>query len=103
MGDSHSHDDIKKHVKVYVGVFLALLVGTIITVLVSFVDFGGAWKNISIALVIATVKAGLVAAFFMHLSAEKKTIYAILITTVFFFAGLMALTLLSFMDIPHLP
>ena len=29
---AHTHDDVRKHLKVYIGVFLALLVGTAITV-----------------------------------------------------------------------
>ena len=39
--------------------------GTVLTVRVSYYDFGEA--NIIIALLVATLKAGLVAAFFMHL------------------------------------
>jgi cytochrome c oxidase subunit 4 len=50
----------------------ALLVLTIITVAVSRVDLG-AWNTV-VALVVATIKAGLVAAFFMHLKFEKRLI-----------------------------
>jgi cytochrome c oxidase subunit 4 len=49
----------------YVGIFVALVVLTILTVKVSYFDFGSA--NIIIAIIIATMKASLVAAFFMHL------------------------------------
>ena len=55
--------------------------------------------TIVIALFIACVKAFLVAGYFMHLMSEKKMIYGILAATVFFFAGLMYLTIWS-MD-PH--
>ena len=48
--------------------------------------------NVAVALFIATVKAFLVAGYFMHLISEKKMIYGILVATVFFFAGLMFLT-----------
>ena len=41
MDDKHAHD-IKKHLKVYIGVFVALLVGTIITVAASRVNLGHA-------------------------------------------------------------
>ena len=50
---------------------------------------------IAIALFIASVKAFLVAGYFMHLISERKMIYIILAFTVFFFAGLMYLTIWS--------
>lgn len=49
----------------YFGVFAALIVFTAITVGVSYLDFGG-W-NLVIAMLVATAKATLVAAIFMHL------------------------------------
>lgn len=100
MDDKHAHD-VKKHLKVYIGVFVALLVGTIITVAVSRFDLGHA-GNISLALFIAVLKAGLVAGFFMHLVTEKKPIYTILVFTAFFFVGLMALTIWSMNDSPEM-
>ena len=106
MGDSHSHADshahIAKHVKVYITVFIALLVGTLVTVGMYAVHFESVPLTILIALFIATVKASLVAGFFMHLISEKKAIYAILVFTAFFFLGLMALTIWSMHDFPVL-
>src|SRR5580692_205313 len=67
----HDHpDDGRVHVHIatarfYWGIFGALVVLTLLTVKVSYYDFGSA--NILIALLIATMKAGLVATFFMHL------------------------------------
>lgn len=92
MSDSHSHDDISKHIKIYVGVFLALLVGTVITVSMYYVHFESVALTVTIALFIASIKAFLVAGYFMHLMSEKKMIYAVLATTVFFFAAMMYLT-----------
>ncbi len=43
------------------------------------------------ALLIATVKASLVASFFMHLISERKLILGILILTVVFFLVLLLL------------
>lgn len=94
MSSNNAHD-VSKEVKKYLFVFAALLVGTLITVWASFIDFGGPRMNILVALIIATVKASLVACFFMHLIDEKKTIYAFLAATVFFFVGLMYLTIWS--------
>jgi cytochrome c oxidase subunit 4 len=52
-------------VKTYVFVFLGLLVGTLLTVLVSEVNLG--WANNIVAMTIAVVKALLVLYFFMEL------------------------------------
>ena len=72
--DEHDHDDGAVHVhispaKFYWGIFGALVMLTIATVRVSYYDFGS--LNILIALLIATMKASLVAAFFMHLRHDK--------------------------------
>jgi len=99
MSDGHSKEDIKKHVRIYIGIFIALLVGTILTVAAATVDLGHK-MNIALALVIASIKAFLVAGFFMHLTSEKRTIYTILACTVVFFIGLMALTLIAHFDLP---
>ena len=100
MDKSHSHD-ISKHVKVYVAVFVGLLAGTILTVGMYYWNpFQSVAATIAIALFIATVKASLVAGFFMHLISEKKAIYAILVATVFFFTGMMYLTVWSRGEMP---
>ena len=64
-------------VKTYVNILLILLVLTALTVGVSRIDLG-AWNTV-VAIVVATIKAILVACFFMHLKFEKKLIilYAI--------------------------
>jgi len=93
---------IAKHVKVYITVFIALLVGTLVTVMMYSFHFSSVAVTITIALFIATVKASLVAGFFMHLVSERKAIYAILAFTAFFFAGLMALTIWATHDNPDL-
>lgn len=79
MSDSH-HEHIQNHVKTYIKVFAALAVGTIITVLVSNFRLG-ITLGIIVALIIATIKGSLVARFFMHLAAERKTIYWVLTLT----------------------
>ena len=80
-----AHADISKHVKIYLMVFGALAIGTIITVWASTHDFGG-HVNVFIALVIAAVKASLVAAIFMHLKWEKSMWiwYSLALCAVFF-------------------
>jgi cytochrome c oxidase subunit 4 len=53
-------------------VLLILLFLTVITVWISRIDFG-TW-NIVIAIVIASIKAGIVGTYFMHLKFESNTI-----------------------------
>ena len=94
MSSGHGHD-VKAEVRRYMLVFAALVVGTIVTVLASKIHFGSHNANIAVGLVIALVKGFLVAGFFMHLISERIMIYTIMIATVFFFAGLMYLTVWS--------
>ena len=86
--------DIDKHVKVYITVFVALMVLTMITVAVSYLDLPVAIA-VPVALFIAVVKGSLVAGYFMHLISEKKLIYAVLLLTVAFFAALLALPVIT--------
>ena len=101
MGDHSSPESIKKSIRTYLIIGAALLIGTGLTVWASYIHFGSVFWNITVALIIASVKSFLVAGYFMHLLSEKKTIYATLATTAFFFAGLMGLTLWSMNDFPH--
>ena len=76
---AHSAPDVR----LYMAIFGALLVLTVVTVLVSY------WHlpihlAVLVALAIATVKASLVAAFFMHLKGERTIIYGMLGLTAFF-------------------
>ena len=97
---SDSHVDVSKHVKLYIGVFVALAVLTVLTVAVSTVDFGGS-TNVVIALVIATCKASLVAAIFMHLKWEKTpVIWWTLAICAAFFVVLMVVPLVTLRDLP---
>ena len=99
MSEAHSHD-ISKHVRVYITVFAILLAGTGLTVGMYYVHFESMVKTITIALFIATIKAALVAGFFMHLISEKKAIYAMMAATVFFFAAMMYLLVWSREQVP---
>lgn len=78
------HADIDKHVRVYITVFVSLMVLTVVTVAVSYLHLSVV-PAVALALVIATVKASLVACYFMHLISEKKLIFVVLAFTVLFF------------------
>jgi cytochrome c oxidase subunit 4 len=93
--DHTATHDVAKDVRRYLIVFIALLGGTLLTVTMYYVHLPSVALTIAIALLIATIKASLVAGFFMHLISERKAIYAILAATFIFFAGLMCLTVWS--------
>lgn len=80
-------------IKMYVTIFVCLLVLTFVTVAVAYVDLG--MFNIPLALIIATTKAALVLWFFMHLRHNDS------LTKLFAVAGffwLMILLLFTFCD-----
>jgi len=86
--------DIDRQVKVYISVFVALMVLTIVTVAIARLHLPVAMA-VTVALVVATIKGSLVAFCFMHLISEKKLIYAVLVLTAVFFVALLALPALT--------
>ena len=113
--EEYAHE-VQAHVNKYLMVGGLLLAFTLITVALSYVDFGavlshlfhtnlsegqGRKANVTVALLVATFKAGLVAAIFMHLAAEKRLIYRVLIFTGFFVFGLFWLIYLAWYDPVH--
>ena len=98
--EEYAHE-VHAHVTKYLMVGGLLLAFTVITVALSYVNFGTQKANVAVALLVATFKAGLVAAIFMHLSAEKRLIYRVLIFTGFFVLGLFWLTYLAWYDPIH--
>src|SRR5919108_4002107 len=86
--------DIDKHVRVYITVFVALMVLTVVTVTVSRFHLPVPIA-VTVALIVAIIKGSLVACYFMHLISEKKLIYGVLVLTVAFFAALLALPTLT--------
>src|SRR6188508_1005851 len=93
----HDPAEIDKHVRVYITVFVALMVLTIVTVAISRYHFPVPIA-VTMALIVAIVKGSLVACYFMHLVSEKKLIYAVLALTAAFFVALLALPVLTVND-----
>jgi cytochrome c oxidase subunit 4 len=89
--------DIDKHVRIYITVFVALMILTIITVAISRLHLSVPIA-VTVALLVATIKGSLVACYFMHLISEKKLIYAVLALTIVFFIVLMALPVITHSD-----
>ena len=85
---AHSPEAVKKQVRAYVAVFGALAVLTVLTVGVSYLHLS-LEKAIALALVIASIKAALVASVFMHLNNEKKVVWLVLVLAIVFFFVLL--------------
>ncbi len=67
---------------VYMKIIAALMILTVVTVAVAQIDFGA--MNTVIAMAIASVKAGLVLAYFMHLKYDDRLYLVFFGTGVFF-------------------
>lgn len=81
--------------KTYVVIWLILLAGTALTVFAAQIDLGH--FNAAVALTIATIKALLVALFFMHIrGASEKLLKLVVISTVFFLFILLALSMADY-------
>ena len=78
-------------VRVYVTIFLVLVVGTILTVIAAFVNFPGPLNTI-VALTIATIKATFVVLYFMHVRYSSRLIWVIMPSALFWMAILFAFT-----------
>ncbi len=81
---------VKEHVRVYLVVFVTLAVLTVVTVAISYLHLSTALA-ITVAMIVATVKAGLVAGYFMHLVSEEKVILWLLLVCAAFLVALMVL------------
>lgn len=89
----HGGPDHVPHVtplSTYFAVFGTLVVLTIITVAVSRYDFGAA--NLFIAMLVATIKGTVVAAYFMHLKGDEKMNTVLLCSAFVFLAIFIGLT-----------
>jgi len=83
----------------YFAVFFALLVGTGLTVFAATLDLGR--FNAAVALGIATMKATLVALFFMHVwHASEKLTKLVVIGALFFLLLLLGLTMSDYATRP---
>lgn len=79
-------------VRIYLAIFVALLVGTALTVVAAFFDFP--WRlNTVVALSIATIKATLVVLYFMHVRYSIRLVWVIVSAALFWMGILFALTL----------
>ncbi len=78
-------------VKTYAAVFIALIVATVVTTAVAFIDLGP--FSVVVALAIACVKMLLVALFFMHVRYSTRLTRLVLSGAVVWLGILLAFTL----------
>ena len=88
-------------VSLYITIFLALMVGTALTVAAAFVNLGT--FNFPVAMLIAVVKASLVVWFFMHVKYQSHLMKLSLATGLFFLAILLGETLIDYVSKDFVP
>src|SRR4030095_1882568 len=88
--------------RVYVTIFLVLIVGTALTVIAAFQDFPGP-LNAVVALTIAVVKAVFVVLYFMHVRYSSRLIWLVIAAGIFWLAIMFALTVSDYSTRSWLP
>lgn len=99
MSEAHTVD-FKSYVWRCLYVLIAVICTTSLMIFTSFLPNYGWTAKVAMILAIACVNALVVAGFLMHLLSEKKAIYTTLAFTLFFFAGLVGLTMWAMHDLP---
>jgi cytochrome c oxidase subunit IV len=81
--------------KIYITIFLALMVCTLLTVYAATLDLNQYFSglNIIVALAIATFKASLVVLFFMHGKYSPKRTQLVIICSIFWLAIMLFMTM----------
>jgi cytochrome c oxidase subunit IV len=97
MGDHANHADIDRQVKTYIVIFITLMALTFVTVAISRIHLPVP-TAIALALVVASVKGSLVAAYFMHLVSERKLIWWVLWFTISCFIAVLLLPVVTYLD-----
>ena len=88
--------------RIYVTIFLALMVGTTLTVVAAFYDFPGP-LNAVVALTIAVIKATLVVLYFMHVRYGGRLIWLVILAALLWLAIMFALTISDYWTRVWLP
>jgi len=88
--------------RVYITIFLVLLVGTVLTILAAFRDFPGP-LNAVLALTIAVIKATFVVLYFMHVRYSGRLVWLVIAAALFWLAIMFALTISDYSTRSWLP
>jgi cytochrome c oxidase subunit 4 len=87
--------------KLYLGVFLILMLGTALTVLVAFYDLG-AFNNV-VMLTVAIVKATFVVLYFMHVRWSTRLTWVVVVSGFFWLLIMFAFTMMDYMSRGWMP
>jgi cytochrome c oxidase subunit IV len=87
--------------RLYIFVFLALIVGTVLTYLAALVDFG--FANNIVMLVIALTKASLVILFFMGVRWSTKLTWLVAVSGFFFLLIMFGITMSDYLSRGWMP
>ncbi|HAN79699.1 MAG TPA: cytochrome-c oxidase [Bacteroidales bacterium] len=94
--EQHNHNE-EHHIVPYwshAWVWVALLILTIVTVAIA--DIHLPMLTVVVALLVATVKASIVAIYFMHLKFDSKVLAIMFIVTMIIFIAFMSVTFLDY-------
>ena len=81
-------------IRIYIAIFITLMVLTAVTVAVAYVNLGG-WNKV-VALSIASFKATLVVLYFMHVKYASRLTKVIVVCGLFFLMILLSLTMTDY-------
>ena len=99
MSTEHHEDHDHMNIPKYIGIFLILIVGTVLTYFAATIDmdyiFPGA--NTLVALLIAFTKMTFVMLFFMHVYWSKKMIWLAAVASFFWLAIMFAYTMQDYL------
>jgi cytochrome c oxidase subunit 4 len=88
--------------RIYIAIFLSLMVGTALTVLAAFYDFPGP-LNAVVALTIAVIKATLVVLYFMHVRYSGRLVWLVIVAALLWLAIMFAITFSDYWTRTWLP
>jgi cytochrome c oxidase subunit 4 len=77
--------------RIYIAIFLALMVGTALTLFAAFYDFPGP-LNAVVALTIAVIKATLVVLYFMHVRYSGRLVWLVIVAALLWLVIMFAIT-----------
>lgn len=105
--DSHFRDTHAEHVhvslKTYTTIFVLLMILLFLTIGAAFVNFGHHSINITVALLIAVLKAGLVVLFFMHVKYASRLTQIFVACAFLWLIIMFVLTFSDYLSRPLLP
>ncbi len=95
----HSSEHHIVPIKYYIGVFLLLMVLTVVTVAVAKIDLEKIWGplNIIVAMTIATIKATAVVLIFMHVRWSSRLTQVVVVSALFWLVILLVFTISDYL------